>query len=263
MLGYLTMAMVVVPMVAPSIGGVLDDNFGWQASFLFVMGYGILIFFLTLIFLNETHTGPFINERPERIILDFWQLLKRWKFSRHAFQISFSSAAFFSFLGGSPFVTIELMGATKSEYGFYFMLAGGAYMIGNFITGRYSEHLGAHALVLVGTSVGLFGGLFLYAVFVAKLLSPILLFLGMGCIALGNGLCLPSGNAAAISADPRRIGTAAGLSGFMQIGFGSGGAFLTGQLLTDSAAPLILIMLLSVSSAFFINIIGQKFDNKY
>ena len=137
------------------------------------------------------------------------------------------------------------------------------YMIGNFITGRYSEHLGAHALVLVGTSVGLFGGLFLYAVFVAKLLSPILLFLGMGCIALGNGLCLPSGNAAAISADPRRIGTAAGLSGFMQIGFGSGGAFLTGQLLTDSAAPLILIMLLSVSSAFFINIIGQKFDNKY
>ena len=95
MLGYLTMAMVVVPMVAPSIGGVLDDNFGWQASFLFVMGYGILIFFLTLIFLNETHTGPFINERPERIILDFWQLLKRWKFSRHAFQISFSSAAFF------------------------------------------------------------------------------------------------------------------------------------------------------------------------
>jgi DHA1 family bicyclomycin/chloramphenicol resistance-like MFS transporter len=260
MMGYLTMAMVIVPMLAPTIGGVLDDFFGWQASFFLVMTYGIVIFILCSQLLKETHFGPFNVRNPQQVLLDFWRLLKQWRFSRHAFQISFSSAAFFSFLGGSPFVVIELMGATKSEYGFYYIFAAGSYMFGNFLTGRYSQKLGSRRIILLGTSIGFFGGIFLYGVYLLNLLSPLLLFMGMGIIALGNGLCLPSGTAAAISADPDRIGTAAGLAGFMQIGFGSGGAFLAGSLISNSAAPLLVIMLLSVSFGFLINLVGQKLD---
>ncbi|MEO1962028.1 MAG: MFS transporter, partial [Paracoccus sp. (in: a-proteobacteria)] len=37
MIGYVTMGMSVVPMIAPVIGGVLDEAFGWRANFA-VMG---------------------------------------------------------------------------------------------------------------------------------------------------------------------------------------------------------------------------------
>src|SRR5438309_10989101 len=36
MIGWVTMAMVVAPMVAPLVGGVLDTMFGWQAIFAFI-----------------------------------------------------------------------------------------------------------------------------------------------------------------------------------------------------------------------------------
>src|SRR6201999_2275298 len=36
MIGWVTMAMVVAPMIAPLIGGTLDTAFGWPAIFVFV-----------------------------------------------------------------------------------------------------------------------------------------------------------------------------------------------------------------------------------
>ena len=44
MIGYVTMGMALVPMVGPAVGGLLDEAFGWRASFLvlLVCGLGIL-----------------------------------------------------------------------------------------------------------------------------------------------------------------------------------------------------------------------------
>ena len=257
-MGYLTMAMVIVPMLSPIIGGVLDDAFGWEASFVLVFIYVLIICLACLRCLQETRREPSDKEKTNTIISDFWWLLRQWKFNRYAFQISFSSAAFYTFLGGSPFVAIELFGATKSEYGLYYMMAAGAYMLGNYFTGRYSIWLGSQKIIFLGTFTSLIGGLFLSYVYFTNILSTGSLFLGMSIIALGNGLSLPAGNAAAISADTKRIGTAAGLSGFMQIGFGAAGAYIAGLLLSNSAAPLIVIMFGSVLLAFVINIIGER-----
>ena len=131
-------------------------------------------------------------------------------------------------------------------------------MLGNYFTGRYSIWLGSQKIIFLGTFTSLIGGLFLSYVYFTNILSTGSLFLGMSIIALGNGLSLPAGNAAAISADTKRIGTAAGLSGFMQIGFGAAGAYIAGLLLSNSAAPFIVIMFGSVLLAFVINIIGER-----
>ena len=40
MIGYVTMGMAVAPMIAPTIGGVLDTYFGWRASFAFLIVFG-------------------------------------------------------------------------------------------------------------------------------------------------------------------------------------------------------------------------------
>ena len=45
MIGYVTMGMSVVPMVGPTVGGLLNDISGWQSSFalLSLLGVGILL----------------------------------------------------------------------------------------------------------------------------------------------------------------------------------------------------------------------------
>ena len=45
MIGYVTMAMAVVPMVAPAVGGYLDVWFGWRATFVAMLAFWILTAF--------------------------------------------------------------------------------------------------------------------------------------------------------------------------------------------------------------------------
>lgn len=244
MMGYVTMAMVIAPMMAPSVGGYLDGHYGWQSSFVLVLVYGAIVWVFGCFLIGETHKGPYRAENPIRMFMNYGILLSKFKFLKPALQISFSTGAFFAFLGGAPYITIDLMGGTPVEYGLYFMIASVCYMIGNFVTGRMSEKWGADRLVAIGLFCGFCGGLWLVGNFVFENLTITTLFCGMGIYALGNGMCLPSGTAGAISADPTRVGAAAGLSGSMQLGAGAATSYLAGWFLTDSttALPLVIIM---------------------
>lgn len=54
-LAYITMAMAVAPALAPAIGGFLDVWFGWQASFLFVLAFGAVVWVWCLASARETN----------------------------------------------------------------------------------------------------------------------------------------------------------------------------------------------------------------
>jgi len=261
MMGYVTMVMVVAPMFSPTIGGLLDQAFDWRAGFILVFICIILVLGASVPLLGETHSGPFVAGNIGQMFVGFGKLLKMPAFNRHAFQISLSSGAFFSFLGGAPYVSIQLMGISAAEYGLYFMAGGVGYMAGNFITGRMSERWGAEKLITLGTTVGLLGGAELVITYVSGNFIPQALFGGMALIAFGNGLCLPSGTAGAVSADRDLTGTAAGLAGFMQMATGAGASYLVGILLADTAAPLVIIMATSVTLAFLVNMISLNHQN--
>ncbi len=258
MMGYVTMAMVVAPMMAPWFGGQLDILYGWQASFIVVFVYTAVVLAFGYFLIGETHKGPFRAENPLRMLVGYGSLLGNLQFLRPALQISFSTGAFFAFLGGAPYVTMELLGGTPVDYGAYFMVASTCYMIGNFVTGRMSEKWGADRLVAFGLFFAMSGGLWLIANYYFFGLSLLTLFCGMGFIALGNGMSLPSGTAAAISADPSRVGAAAGLSGSMQLTTGAVASYLSGLYLTgsDTALPLVIIMSLCATLAIVAHVGG-------
>lgn len=242
MMGYVMMVMVVAPMLAPSIGGFLDIHYGWHASFIFVFVFTAIVLFFAWLLLGETHLGPYQAESPLVMFKSFGALLTNVRFVSPALQVGFSSAAFFAFVGVAPYVAIKLMGASSFEYGLYFMISAVSYMMGNLITGRTSEKWGPARLVALGLGCSLIGAMWLLVNHFLFGLTPLTLFCGMALFAFGNGLCLPSGMAKAISADTSRVGAAAGLSGFLQLGAGAVSSYLAGLLLTNSALPLIIIM---------------------
>jgi len=262
MIGYVTMVMVIAPILAPTIGGFLDSQFDWRAGFHLSVAYAAVVLLFIYALLGETHKGPFRAESAGVMFLNFVGLLGQFRFNRHALQIAFSSGAFFAFLGGVPYVSINLMGITPAQYGFFFMFGGVFYMLGNFITGRKSEKWGARRLITLGTSIGLTGGAFLIVVHATGSLTPLTLFGGMAIIALGNGLSLPSGTAGAVSADPTRVGAASGLAGFMQIVTGALASYIVGLLLSDSAVPMITVMSACVTLAFGIHMTGLWVDRR-
>ena len=58
LMGYVAMAMAVAPMLGPMFGGVLDELFGWRATFAVFTGLGVLVLALCWIDLGETNLTP-------------------------------------------------------------------------------------------------------------------------------------------------------------------------------------------------------------
>ena len=58
LMGYVAMAWAIAPMLAPVLGGTLDELFGWRASFWAFLLFGTAIFGLCLFDLHETNIHP-------------------------------------------------------------------------------------------------------------------------------------------------------------------------------------------------------------
>ena len=242
MIGYVTMGMAVAPMIAPTIGGVLETLYGWRASFVFLMVFGGLALSLALLRLSETNHNRGSAGSVEELLRSYMQLFRSRLFWGYTLTTSFVSAVFFSFLAGAPYVMIEIMGRSPAEYGFYFAMVPSGYVLGNFLTGRFAARIGPNRMIMAGMALTLASVTAMGAAFAMGLMHPVALFGPMFFIGVGNGLVLPSGIAGAVSVNPDVAGAAAGLSGSFQIGFGALVAPIVGAALETSVWPLIGIM---------------------
>jgi DHA1 family bicyclomycin/chloramphenicol resistance-like MFS transporter len=260
MIGYVTMGMSVAPMIAPTIGGVLDTFFGWRAAFAFLMAFGGLALLFAFLQLHETNQKRGSAGSARELLQSYGSLFRSRVFWGYTLAASFVSAVFFAFLAGAPYVMIELMGRSPAEYGFYFAIVPSGYILGNFVTGRFAGSVGSNRMILAGTLVVLASVAAMAAVFAAGFMHPTALFLPMFFIGAGNGLVLPSGIAGAVSVKPDLAGAAAGLTGSLQIGCGALVAPLVGAALETTVWPLIVIMMVCslLAIAAFGLVAGQR-----
>ena len=148
-IGYITMGMSVVPMIGPD-----DRRLPRRALRL----AGQLLAHPRLRTGHRSPSSMPISSRPTATsrralrrssapIPSCSQSPRFWGYTATA---AFTSGAFFAFLGGGPFVATEMLGLTPSEYGFYFGIIAVGYMLGNFLSGRFSQRFGINRMMLTG-----------------------------------------------------------------------------------------------------------------
>lgn len=245
MIGYVTMAMALAPMLAPAIGGYLDTLFGWRASFAFCSLAGVVVLGWVIFVLPETLAERGGGTGIGTMLRGYGALIRSPIFCGYALQTAFTSGVFFAFIAGAPFVVVTVLGLPPSSYGLWFVVVSIGYIAGNFLTGRFAVRFGIDGMIAAGAIVGLLGTIALAATGWFGLLSLPAIFLPMAVVALSNGLTLPNGTAGAVSVNPRAAGAAAGLSGALQMLTGAGAAVLVGygQDLDPSQYPMIWTML--------------------
>lgn len=244
-IGYVTMGMALVPMVGPAIGGYLDTAFGWRASFALLLIFGLFVYAMIIFDLGETNGSNPTSFRDQ--VREYPILLRSRRFWGYALVAAFASGAFFSFLGGAPYVAETVLNMEPDRLGLFFGIVAFGYLIGNFFTGRFSGHIGPLRMMLFGTIVATSGTLIALGFHFAGIVGPIYLFGPMFFVGCGNGMTLPCATAGTLSARPKIAGTAAGLGGALMIGGGSAWAAATGAMLgpETGALPLIAMMFLS------------------
>ena len=245
-IAYVTMGMALVPMVGPAIGGLLDYQYGWEASFWLLFILGLVILIISFFDVGETlsdHNQSFLEQ-----ISTYPSLLRSKRFWGYCLSSAFVSGAFFSYLGGAPFVGNEVFGLEPKDLGFWFGAPAIGYVLGNFLSGRFSTKIGLDKMIFLGVTTALFGVSISMTISLLDHGSVLSFFGLMTLVGLGNGMSIPNATAAMMSINPKLAGTAAGLGSAIMIGGGAGLSAIANFILIpgSSEIPLILLMWTSV-----------------
>ncbi len=243
MIGYVTMGMALAPMIGPMIGGVLDQTIGWQANFWVLVLAGVIVCAFVWFDFGET-------ARPSKIKLlaqfgEYPELARSRRFWGYALSAAFSAGAFFALVGGAPLVGKEVFGLSPSELGAYFGIVALGYMIGNFLSARFSVRMGINKMMISGSLLVAAGLCVSLALLLSGATHPLSFFGLTFFVGLGNGMVMPNANAGLLSVRPHLAGSASGLGGALMIGGGGVLSSLSGHMLEigNGVYPLIGVMI--------------------
>lgn len=245
-LGTITMVMAVAPMLGPSFGGLLDQWFGWRASFAAFAVMGGALGLLVWADLGETNLDP--SETFAKQFRSYPELLRSRRFWGYAMCLAFSIGAFYSFIGGMALVAEAEFDLSTAQVGIGMGSITGGFAFGNFLSSRLSRRYALSTMMILGrlsACVGLVGGLILLAFDVVGVFTY---FGAVIFVGIGNGLTLPACTVGAMSVRPRLAGSAAGLSGALMVAGGAVLTSITGSVLTPENGAWLLLVIMLVSA---------------
>jgi DHA1 family bicyclomycin/chloramphenicol resistance-like MFS transporter len=207
--------LALAPLFGPVLGGYLQVWFGWRAAFVFHILFAMVLLATTARLFRETNQHP----NPEatrlgRLFATYCRIASADFFWAWVLPGALSYAAIFTFISGSSFVLIDVLGVPTHYYGYCFAFGVSGYLLGTIVCRRLLVKWGLPRTLMVGASLSLFSGL-LFALLVLaglKHWSVVLLclFLTMGA----HGVNFPCAQTGAVAPFPREAGAAAGLLGF-------------------------------------------------
>jgi DHA1 family bicyclomycin/chloramphenicol resistance-like MFS transporter len=244
-MAYVFMGMTVAPMIAPAIGALLDEAFGWRSLMALpgVAGLGLLVAVLARLPETLRHEAGTQHGGFGSVVAASLGLLRNRAFGIYTGSFAASSAVFFAFIGGAPFFVVRGLGLPATTYGIAFMLISVAYAAGNFVTARYAVRFGAPRLLLAGTAVTFVSALLALGLVLFRPPQLINLFGPAMLMALGNGVAQANAMAAAVSVRPQAAGAASGLAGAIQMSAGAAATVLVAALETGSGVATAGFML--------------------
>jgi MFS transporter, DHA1 family, multidrug resistance protein len=262
LMGYLSIAWAIAPMLAPMLGGAFDQLFGWRANFWAFLGFGAAVLVLCWLDLGETNKNR--SETFTKQFKAFPSLFRSRRFWGYSLCMAFSMGALYAFLAAAPLVATTVFQMSPATLGFYMGSTAAGFILGSFVSGRFAALYPLTTMMVAGRVVacaGLAAGL---SLLFAGVVHEVSLFGSCVFLGFGNGVSMPSSNAGAMSVRPELIGSTAGLSGALT---GAGGALMsgiTGTILNEANAAFVLLgmMLLSSTMALLAALFVLRFDRR-
>ena len=246
-----------VPAIAPILGGYLLLWFGWRANFFFLAAWGILVIAMVSMWISETNMRPDPEAmRPIQIFRNFGTLLSNRRYLGYTLTMVFIFGTFFSFISGSPFVFIEILGISPENFApvtISIIVIG--FVAGTLLAGNFGRRFGVERVFEVAIMLSVASGLitailpWLGLQSVASIIGPLFVF------AFGTGFIFPLGTAIAIGPFPLMAGTAASLMGFLESVVGASLGALVAILHNDTVFPMTLVIGASTTSALVVYLV--------
>ncbi len=216
-LARISMAAAIMPMIAPPIGGIINDTIGWRALFGFLvligLGSSVTIYF----FLPETLRDHGHRRELSVMFSGFPGLVRDRRYMGYALNSAFVASIFMVFMTSAPFIYIGLLGISASTYALYYMTTIIGFLFGTGIAARGATRVSLNRMIVISSIAALAATVAGLAVCIAVPWSPWSLTLPVIALAVASGALTPNVQAAIVGGDARIVAAASGLGGFVQM----------------------------------------------
>jgi len=219
-LALLNLMTLFGPGLAPIVGAFVGTHAGWRSIFYLLATMGALAFVCTARLLPET-ARPAGTLSTGKLLRDYGTLLRSPVFSGFAFGGGCATTSFYAFLAAGPFIFADQLHRPATELGVSVALLMVGVSVGNFGGARLARRFSARQVLMGANLLSLGSAVALLAVGVSGHLSVVAVVGLMFLFTIGAGASSPIALASAISVDARLTGSAAGLYGFAQMSMGA------------------------------------------
>ena len=240
----LMLVMGLAPILAPMLGGLLVNLYGWQSIFIVLTAFSALAALAVALGLPESLPDNVPRQPLSGALRQYGRLLKDREFLGHALTGGIAMAGMFAYIAGSPFVFIKLYDVPAEHYGWLFGSNAAGFILVAQINARLLANRGPAFLLARTIWIYLAAGIVLLGVSAlhTQQLWPLLIPLFV-CIA-SLGCIIPNASACAMSGQGARAGSASAMLGCLQFSVAAGAASLVGVLHNGTAMPMAMVITL-------------------
>jgi DHA1 family bicyclomycin/chloramphenicol resistance-like MFS transporter len=243
-LSYVTMIMMLAPLVAPSIGSLLLLLSDWPLIFYCIGGYAFVVLLISLRLLPERKTQQ--STIKYSFVARYKIVLGHQGARLDLISSMMVSLAFFAYLTAIPFVYLTVFGVTEGTFSLLFALNVLALMLAHFINTRLVTRKGSRIMLIAGVVVALLACIALVMVNYWQLglvYTVATIFPLMGSISM----IAVNSDALVLTEFAEHAGTATAVIGTLRFGIGALAGPILAYFYDGSALPFALLMLVSIT----------------
>jgi len=249
MYSYLNSAICCIPALAPLLGNVLTEHFGWRSNFEFMAGYSVIAGLILFFTLKETRPDHTIQHKKLISIANFMPVMKHPVFLFNAMVVMISMAIIIAYVSSSPAWLMVKLGLDQQSFVYWFSLNAVINIVACFLAPRILVKWGARVTIGFGMVLLIIGGLLMLALLSWQ--TPIAFMLPIMISSLGFSLLMGACAGQALAPFGEKAGSASALLGFVQM---SGSAVIVYllQLLPLNEAEQLALLMLSIIPVYIV-----------
>ncbi len=250
--GFLNGALNIVPALAPLLGGILADHWGWRAPFWFLCGYAAILTLIVCFFLPETRPADTLRVKGLPLA-QYGAIAREPRFLAFAFANAGALGMVLTYVSLAPSVLMTEGGLSPLQFSFAFGANGFWIMLVSAFVNKTIRKAGRPFCLAMGFVTMLAGATLLVAgvtLLPAAWQTHWAMYMIPVAISVA-GLAFTVGPATSYALEPyqQQAGVAAALQGFIQMAGGAGASLIIVALPIAEKSALALMMLLGAALA--------------
>ena len=260
--GAISVLMLIMggaPIIAPTVGSLIIEAFGWEMIFLFLAVFCLIMIFSVTKFLPESIIpDKKVDLKPKQVAIKYFGILTHSKFWSFAFSGSFAIGAMFAYISDAPKLFMGNFDLSQKEFGLLFGLNAGGLILGSQINRLFLRKFTTLKITLFNSVLlVILSAIFLVIAILDLGFLPTIVTLFFVLFLLG----FQNPNTTALSLEPfeKKAGRASALIGSLKMILGAFTSFLVSLFHTSSSVPLAVILFSCLLVSFLLLF---RFNNK-